>query len=121
MDPLGLGFENFDAIGQWRERDGAHLIDAAGSLADGQTFNGSLQLVDLLRTRQGEIYRHFAENLLTYALGRGLEPYDNCAIEEILDYTATRDFRLSAFVEATVVSEPFRQRRAEDSLKEHTR
>ncbi|MEZ6134494.1 MAG: DUF1588 domain-containing protein [Pirellulaceae bacterium] len=111
MDPLGLGFENFDAIGQWRERDGKHPIDAAGELADGRKFNGAVELVELLGTRQHEINRHFAEKLLTYALGRGLEPYDNCAVDEIMQRAEQAEFRISSFVESIVVSEPFIHRR----------
>ena len=84
MDPLGLGFENFDAIGQWRERDGEHAIDPAGELPDGRKFSNSTELVELLQSRQPEIMRHFAQKLLTYALGRGLEPYDNCAVDTIV-------------------------------------
>jgi hypothetical protein len=114
MDPLGLGFENFDAIGQWRERDGKHPIDAAGELADGRKFNGSTQLVQLLQSRQPEISRHFAEKLLTYALGRGLEPSDNCAIDDLID--SSPEFRLSAVVEAIVTSDPFRKRSAQDAV-----
>ena len=112
MDPLGLGFENFDAIGRWRDKDGKHPVDAAGELADGREFNGSVELVTLLASREKEIYRHFAEKLLTYALGRGLEPYDNCAIDEIMAQAEPEQFRISAFVQAVVASQPFSKRRA---------
>ncbi len=110
MDPLGLGFENFDAIGQWRDTDGKHAINAAGQLADGRQFNGSVELVELLQSRQREIFRHFAEQLLTYGLGRGLEPYDNCAVDDILAAAEDRQYRLSAFIQAIVTSEPFIKR-----------
>lgn len=112
MDPLGLGFENFDAIGQYREMDGKHPVDAAGKLADGREFNGSTELVGLLATEEEAIYRHFAEKLLTYALGRGLEPYDNCAVDEIMAYAESNDYRLSSFIEAIVTSDPFSKRRS---------
>lgn len=110
MDPLGLGFENFDAIGQWRDKDGKHPIDAAGELADGRKFNGSTELIALLKDRQPQIYRNFAEKLLTYALGRGLEPYDNCAVDEIMSAASQEEFRMAAFVRAIVTSTPFNQR-----------
>ena len=112
MDPLGLGFENFDAIGQWRERDGAHPIDPAGELPDGRKFANSAELVQLLQSRQPEIMRNFTHKLLTYALGRGLEPYDNCAIDAIVSAAEENDYRLSTFVQAIVTSEPFNRRRA---------
>jgi hypothetical protein len=113
MDPLGLGFENFDAIGRWRDRDGASEVDAAGTLADGRTFSGSVELVKLLQSRTEEINRFFAEKLLTYALGRGLEPYDNCAIDQILKRAKLQNNRFSSFVQAIVHSQPFSQRHAD--------
>ena len=111
MDPLGLGFENFDAIGQWRDQDGQNPIDAAGELPDGRKFANAVELVQMLQSRQPEIMRNFAGKLLTYALGRGLEPYDNCAIDSIISSAQSQDYRLSAFIQAIVTSEPFLQRR----------
>ena len=112
MDPLGLGFENFDAIGSWRDKDGRHDIVASGQLADGRQFGNALELVQLLQTRQDEIMRNFAEKLLTYALGRGLEPYDACVVQQIVDTAGADDYRLATFVRAIVTSPPFSQRRA---------
>jgi PAS domain-containing protein len=111
MDPLGLGFENFDAIGRWRDKDGEHLVDATGSLRDGKTFSGSVELVQLLAERQPEIYRYFSEKLLTYALGRGLEPYDKCAIDAILESASKQGYTMSSFVSGVVTSQPFTKRR----------
>ena len=69
MDPLGLGFEHFDAVGRWRETDGGLPVDAAGMLADGRGFSGSIELVRLLIDSRPKIYRFFAEKLLTMPLG----------------------------------------------------
>lgn len=113
MDPLGLGFENFDAIGRWRTTDGDRPVDATGTLRDGKQFSGSIELVGLLSQRQAEIYRYFSEKLLTYALGRGLEPYDKCAIDEILDEAKADGYTMSSFVIGVVHSQPFTKRRAE--------
>ncbi len=112
MDPLGLGFENFDAIGQWREKDGKHPIDPSGVLPDGRSFANSAELIELLQSRQPEIMRNFAKKMLTYALGRGLEPYDNCAVDTIVSVAQENDYRLSSFVQAIITSQPFYQRRA---------
>lgn len=112
MDPLGLGFENFDAIGQWRDKDGKHVIDPSGELPDGRSFANSVELIELLQSRQPEIIRNFAKKMLTYALGRGLEPYDNCAIDTIVSVAQENDYHLSSFVQAIVTSQPFYQRRA---------
>ena len=112
MDPLGLGFENFDAIGQWREKDGEHAINPSGELPDGRTFANSVELIELLKSRQPEIMRNFARKMLTYALGRGLEPYDNCAVDTIVSVAQENDYHLSSFVQAIITSQPFYQRRA---------
>ncbi|HBE72485.1 MAG TPA: hypothetical protein DDW52_30500 [Planctomycetaceae bacterium] len=111
MDPLGLGFENYDAIGQFRTKDGEHAIDAAGELADGRKFDGPSELVALMKQQMPDISRHFASKMLTYALGRGLEPYDYCAVDEVVKQAAQNDYRVSAFVKAIVTSEPFTRRR----------
>ncbi|MFO0940342.1 MAG: DUF1588 domain-containing protein [Pirellulales bacterium] len=113
MDPLGLGFENFDPIGRWRDKDGDKPIDAAGVLRDGKKFSGSVELVRLLADRQPEIYRYFSEKMLTYALGRGLEPYDKCAIDSILESSKKSGYTMSSFVAGVVTSEPFTKRRPE--------
>src|SRR5206468_6325729 len=73
MDPLGFGFENYDAIGAWRTKDGKFAVDAGGVLPDGRKFNGPAELRKILKERQAEFTRCLTEKLLTYALGRGME------------------------------------------------
>lgn len=111
MDPLGLGFENFDPTGRWRELDRDQPIDASGQLATGEKFSGAKELVGLLTERRQQIARHFVSKLLTYALGRGLEPYDNCTVDQIMVRAEKDNFRLSSIVLAIVSSDPFRLRR----------
>jgi len=111
MDPLGLGFEHFDVIGQWRDQDGKLDVDASGKLEDGREFNGAIELIGLLKARKLQIGRHFIEKLMTFALGRGLEPYDQCAVDQVMAAAEKDDFRLSSIVNAIVVSDPFQKRR----------
>ncbi len=118
MDPLGLGFENFDAIGAWRDKDGNAPIDAAGQLADGRKFNGPVELVALIETRIDEVARHVAENMLTFAIGRGLEPYDFCAVDEICEAAKKDNYKVSSLVAAVVTSRPFTQRSADPAVAE---
>jgi hypothetical protein len=113
MDALGFGFENFDAIGRWRESDGPAKIDPSGTLPSGEMFQGPAELVRILRERKAEISRSLAAKLLTFALGRGLGPHDRCAIDEVAKELAAGDYRFSALVTAIVLSEPFRMRRGE--------
>jgi mono/diheme cytochrome c family protein len=111
MDPLGLGLENFDGIGRWREKEKDHAIDASGSLPGGASFRGPVELIAVLTKRQDAFRRHLAETLLTYALGRGVEYYDRCAIERIVEGTRRGDDRFSALVTEIVKSDPFLLRR----------
>ncbi len=113
MDALGFGFENFDAIGRWRDLEGKLKIDASGELPDGGVFNGPRELVQLLRARKDDFTRMFVERMLVYSLGRGLQFYDQCAVDKILVEAGKSDFRFTAVVNAIVTSEPFLIRRGE--------
>lgn len=108
MDALGFGLENFDAIGAWRESDGRFAIDPAGELPGSQRFSGPAELMQVLAEQKREAFtRRLAEKLLTYGLGRGLGPYDRCAVNAILDQAAAEEFRFGALVKAIVTSDPF--------------
>ncbi len=114
MDPIGLAFENFDGVGRWREQDGGFPIDPAGQLASGETFQGPAELKRLLLTaRREDFLRALASKLLTYALGRGLEYYDQCAVDAIVEATRRGRYRFSALVLGVVHSVPFQYRRGE--------
>jgi hypothetical protein len=117
MDPIGFAFEHFDGIGAWREKERGHDIDASGSLTTGESFDGAGELIALLgRERQQQFVRALADKMLTYALGRGLEFYDKCALDEITKNAARRDYRFSAFVEEIAKSTPFQKRRGEGDM-----
>lgn len=111
MDPLGLGLENFDAIGRYRTEDDGRPIDSSGELPSGETFQGPLQLLKVVQSRREKFRRTFAEKLMVYAIGRGARYYDRCAVDECLKQAAGKSNRFSAFVEAIVVSDPFLKRR----------
>ncbi|MBN8246436.1 MAG: DUF1592 domain-containing protein, partial [Verrucomicrobia bacterium] len=111
MDALGFAFENFDAIGRFREKDADGVIDPSGSLPDGSTFQGPADLRGVLREQKELVTRNLAEKLLTYALGRGLEFYDERALRTILAEVAASEYRFSSLVVAIAQSDPFRMRR----------
>ena len=113
MDDLGFGFEHFDAIGRWRDRDGQHAVDASGILPSGEQFNGSTELIGILKTRTKQFSRCLTEKLLTYAIGRGLEYYDRCAVDKILTTHAADGYRFSTLISQIVLSEPFQMRRGD--------
>ena len=108
MDPLGFGLENFDAVGAWRDRDGKFEIDASGTLPGNLVFGGPQELMGILIDQKKEEFcRCLAKKLLTYAIGRGLEPFDRCAVDKIVTRLAAEDYRLSSLVTAVVMSDPF--------------
>ncbi len=117
MDDLGFGFENFDAIGRWRDRDGQHDVDSSGILPKGEKFNGSTELIAILKGKSPQFSRCLTEKLLTYATGRGLEYYDRCAVDKILDAHAADGYRFSTLITQIVLSEPFQMRRGDGPVE----
>jgi hypothetical protein len=111
MDPLGFGLENFDGIGRWREKEKGRPVDASGTLPGGESFRGPIELVGVLGKRQDVFRRHLTRTLLAYALGRGLEYYDACAVDRIVEATREHGDRFSVLVNEIVRSEPFLKRR----------
>jgi hypothetical protein len=114
MDPIGFAFENFDGIGAWRDKEGEHEIDASGELLTGETFKDASEFLSMLSTEKKDRFvRALADKMLTYALGRGLEYYDKCALDEIANGMAKNDHKFSALVLRIVKSTPFQKRRGD--------
>ncbi len=114
MDPIGFGFENYDAIGAWRDREGDFSIDPSGKLVSGESFNGPAELKRLLLTeKKGEFVRCLTRKMLTYALGRGLEYYDQCAVDTIAKNLAKDNYKFQSLVLEIVKSTPFQMKRGE--------
>jgi hypothetical protein len=112
MDPIGFAFENYDAIGAFREKDGQFPIDPSGELPDGKTFQGPAELKLILKDKKELFARSLAEKMLTYALGRGLEYYDKCAVDKLLAALEKNDYRITTLIVETVNSDPFQMRTA---------
>jgi mono/diheme cytochrome c family protein len=111
LDPLGFSLENFDATGKFRTKDGDAPIDASGSMPGGAVVQGPAGLKRVLMDRKDEFVENVAGQLLTYALGRGLEYYDQPAVRAIARQTAQGDYRFSSMVLAIANSVPFEMRR----------
>ena len=111
MDPIGFAFENYDAIGAWREQDGPHPVESAASLPDGSSFNGPVELRALLLSRKDDFVRCLTEKMVTFALGRGVEYYDASTIRGIRKALADNNYRISTLVTEIARSYPFQYRR----------
>jgi hypothetical protein len=110
MDPIGNSLENFDATGAWRTRDGENAIDPTDTLADGTKVDGPVALRQALLRDPGVFVGTLTEKLMTYALGRGVEPADMPAIRKVTRDAATNDYRASAIITGIVKSVPFQMR-----------
>jgi hypothetical protein len=110
MDPIGFAFENFDAVGAWREKDAGGPVDTSGVLPDGRKFDGPAGLRKFLREDRDVFVRCVVEKMLTYALGRGLEDYDRRAVNKILNAIGKENDRFSALLLEVVKSDPFQKR-----------
>ena len=111
IDPLGFSLEQFDAIGRFRTEDGGTAIEASGSLPDGTAVDGLAGLKKVVLGRRDEFVECLAAKMLTYALGRGLESYDQPAVRAIRRRAAAEDYRFSSLVLGIVNSVPFRMRK----------
>ena len=112
LDPIGLGLENYDAIGAYRTQDAGQPIDASGAFPDGRSFNGAAAMAALVKSDPNTPHC-VAERLLTYALGRGLDGDDDAHLDSITATFQSNGRSLESLITAIVQSEPFRMRRGE--------
>jgi hypothetical protein len=117
IDPLGLAWDNYDAIGQWRTREkvvqgrGADpLIDSSGVMPDGRPFTDSVQFKRLLIEDRDKVARAFIEHLCTYALRRVLTVDDQDDLKAIEAEAKKNQYRIKDIVRAVVLSDLIRKR-----------
>jgi Protein of unknown function (DUF1592)/Protein of unknown function (DUF1588)/Protein of unknown function (DUF1585)/Protein of unknown function (DUF1595)/Protein of unknown function (DUF1587)/Planctomycete cytochrome C len=110
MDPVGLSLEKFDAVGRRRTSESGAPIDASGGLPDGSAFVDVDGLEAALLRRPELFVSTFAEKLMTYALGRGLEYYDAPTVRAIVRDARPQHFRMSSIILGVVKSQPFQMR-----------
>lgn len=111
IDPLGFGLENFDAIGAWRPSGNG--IEATGQLPGGEKFDGVAELKKIVVKRSGDFERGMIGQMLSYALGRELEYFDEREITKIQRALAANGHKFSTLVLGVATSYPFQNRRAE--------
>lgn len=110
MDPLGFGLENFDATGQFRTTDSGGPIDSSGKLPSGDTFRGAGELKQILLNRRAEFEQNLIRRLLGFALGRELNKFDKCVVEDCQKALQQNEGRASAVIQTIVTSYPFQHR-----------
>jgi hypothetical protein len=113
IDPLGLALDNFDVVGAWRIKDNGVAIDSNAKLYDGTDLTGPASLREALLARSVPIIRNFTDNLMSYALGRRIEYYDQPTIRAIVKKAEQSNNRFSSFVLGIVNSAAFQMSQAE--------
>ena len=112
MDPLGLALENFNALGLFRQEEHSQKIDPSGKLVTGEKFANMRELKRVLAVeRREDFHRCLTEKLLTYAIGRGLEPSDITTVDAIVARIQKEDGRFQALLSGIIESAPFQKRR----------
>jgi hypothetical protein len=117
MDPLGLALENFNAMGMWRDSEHDRPIDASGTLLTGEEFKDIRDVKKvIMNQRRLDYYRCITEKLLTYALGRGLEYYDEHTVDQIVERLERDHGKFSTLLMGVVDSAPFQRQRRPEGL-----
>jgi len=108
IDPIGFGLENFDAIGKFREEIAGIKIDNSGELSNNIKFNGLLGLRDyIVEHRLDDFNENFIKKLLSFALGRQLEHYDQATIKSLIEKNKQNKGHALQLLEEVVLSYPF--------------
>ena len=117
IDPLGLAFENYDAIGRWRTeetvRDGSGAnpkVDASGELSDGRRFADVNAFKKLMLDDTDKFAAAFTEKLATFAMRRVMTFSDRAELQRIAATSKADDYRLSTLIEIFVTSALFQRR-----------
>jgi len=117
IDPLGLAFENFDAIGRWRETERVQggtgddpRVDASGVLPDGRTFANAAEFKKLIAADERRLAEAFVEQLATYALRRVMTVDDKDQLRAIVAASKEAHYGVRSLIRALVLSELFRKR-----------
>ena len=113
MDPIGLGLDQFNAMGMYREKEYGEPIDTSGKLASGEAFADIKELKGLLLgKRRQDFYRCLTNKLMSYALGRGLVHADTETTDQIVAQLELDDGRFSTLLTGIINSVPFQKQRS---------
>ena len=118
IDPLGFAFENFDAVGRFRDKVGKETIDVSAELPGGRKFQGAGELKNILLEQKKLVARNLAEKMFIYAVGRSTEFYDVPVLDDVVLHLEKNDYRFHALISAIAQSDAFRMVRGTEPKKE---
>ncbi|MDB6054169.1 MAG: hypothetical protein JWN25_1692 [Verrucomicrobiales bacterium] len=116
FDPIGIVLENYDMVGIWRDKENGQAIETREKTVSGETLTGMDDLRNLFAARKERFYRGATEKLLTYALGRGLEPSDSVTIDQIAARMLSDSGKFSTLLIGVVESPAFQSRRGDSGI-----
>ncbi|WDE97762.1 DUF1592 domain-containing protein [Lentisphaera profundi] len=117
IDPIGFGLENFDPIGNYRKKNGKNTIDSNGVLPSGEAFSNPHELRKILVKRKASFARTFSERMLSFALGRQLQYFDEPVIMKLTETLLENDMKPQPMLLEIIKSYPFTHKESEE-LKE---
>ncbi|MGH8217074.1 MAG: DUF1592 domain-containing protein [Steroidobacteraceae bacterium] len=114
LDPLGLAFQNFDAVGRWQTMDRYNHtpIDATSTLPGGFKVDGPLGVRKFILRDPSRFVTSLTDKLMTYALGRTLDYRDMPEVRHVVESSAKDDYRFASIVLGIVSSPEFLMRTA---------
>lgn len=116
MDPIGFAFENYDGIGRYRLTDNGEKIDTSGVLDTGESFKGINDLQNIIISKKLDLYvENLVRKMMVYALGRGLEFYDERVVGHIVKRLSAKGYQHDELVVSIVQSLSFDMKRGEAS------
>lgn len=123
IDPIGMGLENFDAVGAWRTentyvvkddegqpvagKEKTWTIDPAGQFYNGPKFDDYFELRDIVAAHEEDFARGVTEGLIEYALGRPVGFSDEVLVTSVVARAKKRDYAFREFIHAIVSSDAF--------------
>lgn len=111
IDPIGLGFENFDPLGRFQTVDEKNRpLNPASTMPNGKSFTNAVGMINLV-SEDPRFKSCVAEKILIYSLGRNVESYDRCTINRIGQSTVDPNKPISSTIIEMVLSDPFRKQR----------
>lgn len=115
IDPIGLALDNFDAVGAWRVRENMTPLDTRGRFYDGTEISNPPDLAAVLLKRPIPLVRNFTNRLMSYAIGRPTEYFDQPAIRAITRAAEVDGYRITSLIKGIVRSDLFQTRQAQNT------
>ncbi len=113
IDPLGFALEEFEWFGRHRPVSRGKPVDTTGRLPGGEPFKGLIGLSKtLLKERVDDLTIQLCRKMLSYALGRQLQYYDEATVQELVEKVQANDRRIPALIHAIVECDAFQMKQS---------